>query len=57
MTDTLPVALALVEHLNLTEDTTAAVTWSLLNDLEQKNTLFQPQIMQKYKNVCDLHGL
>lgn len=29
------MTLALIEHLNLTEDTAAAVTRSLLNDLEQ----------------------
>ena len=33
---TLPVALALIEHLNLTEDTAAAVTWSFLDDLEKE---------------------
>lgn len=31
---TLPVALALVEHLNLPKDTAAAVARSFLNDLE-----------------------
>lgn len=31
---TLPVALALIEHLNLTKDTAATVARSFLNDLE-----------------------
>lgn len=31
---TLPVALALVKHLNLTEDTASAVTWPFLDDLQ-----------------------
>lgn len=36
---TLPVALALIEHLNLTEDSAAAVTWSFLDYLEQNITV------------------
>lgn len=36
---TLPVTLALIEHLNLTEDSAAAVTWSFLDDLEQNITV------------------
>lgn len=32
----LPVSLALIEHLNFTKDTAAAVTWSFLDDLEHK---------------------
>lgn len=32
----LPVSLALIEHLNLTEDTAAAVAWPFLDDLEQR---------------------
>lgn len=34
--ENIPVALALIQHLNLTEDTTAAVTWSFFNHLETK---------------------
>lgn len=30
----LPVSLALIEHLNLTKNTVAAVTWPFLDDLE-----------------------
>lgn len=33
------MALALVEHLNLSEDAAAAVTWSLLDDLERNIAL------------------
>lgn len=31
---TLPVALALIEHLNLSKDTAATVAWPFLDDLE-----------------------
>lgn len=38
------MALALVEHLNLTEDTTAAVTRPFLNYLQQKSTKAEPTL-------------
>lgn len=37
----LPVSLALVQHLYLTEDTAAAVTWSLLDDLQEKSAIYK----------------
>lgn len=33
------MALALIEHLNLTEDSAAAVTWPFLDYLEQNITV------------------
>lgn len=37
----LPVSLALVQHLYFAEDTAAAVTRSLLDDLEEKITVYK----------------
>lgn len=42
----LPVSLALVQHLDLAEHTAAAVTRSLLDDLEEKITIYKYPTMQ-----------
>lgn len=40
------MALALVEHFNLTEDTAAAVTWPFLDDLEKNIIMFEPHYLK-----------
>lgn len=42
----LPVSLALVQHLYLAEDTAAAVTRSLLDDLEEKIVIYKYSTVQ-----------
>lgn len=43
------MSLALIQHLNLTKDTTAAVTRSLLNDLEETITSIN---ILPHRHVC-----
>lgn len=43
------MSLALIQHLNLTKDTAAAVTWSLLDDLEETITSIN---ILPHRHVC-----